>query len=160
MSQYQTGITAPPFHPRCRGTTVPHIDDDYGERAARNHAGETYYVPANMTYAEWYETYVKNTPIPEKRLFETKIVQKKANKMGKPNSIVDVAGKDGIIKTRRWYDEEGRAKKDIDTSDHGNAKHHPMGSHAHDWVWEGEKATRGKQRALSETERKENSDIL
>lgn len=80
--------------------------------------------------------------------------------MGKPNSIVDVAGKDGIIKTRRWYDEEGRAKKDIDTSDHGNAKHHPMGSHAHDWVWEGEKATRGKQRALSETERKENSDIL
>lgn len=80
MSQYQTGITAPPFHPRCRGTTVPHIDDDYGERAARNHAGETYYVPADMKYEEWYETYVRNTPIPEKRLFETKIVQKKQTK--------------------------------------------------------------------------------
>lgn len=59
MSQYQPGITAPPFHPRCRGTTVPHFDDNYGERAARNHEGKTYYVPANMTYQEWKQQNVK-----------------------------------------------------------------------------------------------------
>lgn len=62
MSQYQPGITAPPFHPRCRGTTVPHIDDDYGERAARNHEGKTIYVPADMTYQEWYQTYIEKSP--------------------------------------------------------------------------------------------------
>ena len=62
MSQYQPGITAPPFHPRCRGTTVPHFDDNYGKRAARNHEGKTYYVPADMTYPQWYETYIENSP--------------------------------------------------------------------------------------------------
>lgn len=62
MSQYQPGVTAPPFHPRCRGTTVPHFDDDYGERAARDHEGNTYYVPANTTYQKWYETYIENAP--------------------------------------------------------------------------------------------------
>ena len=62
MSQYQPGITVPPFHPRCRGTTVPHFDDNYGERAAKNHEGKTYYVPADMTYPQWYETYIENSP--------------------------------------------------------------------------------------------------
>lgn len=61
MSQYQPGITAPPFHPRCRGTTVPHFDDNYGERAARNHEGKTYYVPADMTYTQWYKTHIENS---------------------------------------------------------------------------------------------------
>lgn len=53
LSQYEPGVTVPPFHPNCRGTTCPHYDDMVGERAARNADSEVYYVPADMTYSEW-----------------------------------------------------------------------------------------------------------
>lgn len=53
LSQYEPGVTVPPFHPNCRGTTCPHYGDMSGERAARNAEGEVYYVPANMNYAAW-----------------------------------------------------------------------------------------------------------
>lgn len=61
MSQYEPGITAPPFHVWCRSTTVPYFDDEFdsvGERAARGEDGKTYYVPANMTYKEWKKSFV------------------------------------------------------------------------------------------------------
>ncbi len=53
--EYQIGVTVPPFHPRCRGTTVPYFDDmeGYGERAARDLDGSTFYVPADTTYEQW-----------------------------------------------------------------------------------------------------------
>ena len=57
--QYEPGVTVPPFHPNCRGTTAPAIDPKYaGERAARNADGDVYYVPANMKYADWVQTFV------------------------------------------------------------------------------------------------------
>lgn len=61
MSEYEAGVTAPPFHPWCRSTTIPHFDDDFGsvgERAARGEDGKTYTVPGDMTYNEWKEKYV------------------------------------------------------------------------------------------------------
>ena len=59
ISQYEPGVTVPPFHPNCRGTTAPAIDPKYaGERAARNADGGVYYVPANMKYADWVQTFV------------------------------------------------------------------------------------------------------
>jgi len=61
MKNYDIGVTAPPFHPRCRTTTAPYFDDEFdlGERAARNDdAGKTYYVPSNIKYKEWKEKYV------------------------------------------------------------------------------------------------------
>ncbi|HBG4726920.1 TPA: minor capsid protein [Clostridioides difficile] len=57
---YQVGITAPPFHCRCRTTTAPFFSDEEGYRAARGEDGKTYYVPSSMKYNEWYEKYVKN----------------------------------------------------------------------------------------------------
>lgn len=63
MSQYEIGVTAPPLHVRCRSVTVPYFEDDYGlvgERAARDEDGNTYYVPANMTYPEWKKTFVNS----------------------------------------------------------------------------------------------------
>ena len=61
ISQYEPGVTVPPFHPNCRGTTAPAIDPKYaGERAARNADGAVYYVPANMKYADWVQTFVNN----------------------------------------------------------------------------------------------------
>ena len=56
MSEYAIGLTAPPFHPWCRGTTAPYFDDmdDIAERWARDpETGETYTVPGNMTYKQW-----------------------------------------------------------------------------------------------------------
>ncbi|HBE9530803.1 TPA: minor capsid protein [Clostridioides difficile] len=60
MKDYQVGITAPPFHCRCRTTTAPWFEDEEGYRAARGEDGKTYYVPFSMKYNEWYEKYVKN----------------------------------------------------------------------------------------------------
>lgn len=59
ISQYEPGVTVPPFHPNCRGTTAPAIDPKYaGERAARDQDGKVYYVPGNMSYSEWKKTFV------------------------------------------------------------------------------------------------------
>jgi len=58
VSEFQPGVTANPFHPSCRTTTIPHYDDNYGERAARGEDGKTYYVPSDMKYKEWAETFV------------------------------------------------------------------------------------------------------
>lgn len=61
MKDYQPGVTAPPFHVYCRSTTVPYFDEqfDIGERAARDEAtGKTYYIPDDMNYQEWKETFV------------------------------------------------------------------------------------------------------
>ena len=58
LAQYEPGVTVPPFHPNCRGTTCPYYDDMNGERAARNAEGEVYYVPANMNYQAWKAAFV------------------------------------------------------------------------------------------------------
>lgn len=60
LSQYEPGVTVPPFHPNCRGTTCPYYDDMDGERAARDQDGKVYYVPGNMSYSEWKKTFVDN----------------------------------------------------------------------------------------------------
>lgn len=62
MSQWEVGVTAPPFHVWCRTTTVPAFGDEFdniGERAARGADGKTYYVPADMTYKQWQKSFVE-----------------------------------------------------------------------------------------------------
>lgn len=62
MSQWEVGVTAPPFHVWCRTTTVPAFEDEFdlvGERAARGEDGKTYYVPANMKYEDWHKSFVE-----------------------------------------------------------------------------------------------------
>ena len=67
-SEYRPGLNAPPFHPNCRCTTVPYIDDDIQReldakagRAARNpETGKTEIVD-DMTYADWKAKYVDNS---------------------------------------------------------------------------------------------------
>lgn len=62
MSQYQIGVTAPPFHPWCRSTTVPYFDDEFtvGEQRAMRDpkTGDYSTVPSNMKYEDWYKKYV------------------------------------------------------------------------------------------------------
>lgn len=60
MTDYEPGVTAPPFHPNCRSVTAPYFEDNYGgQRAARGEDGKTYYVPDNMTYPKWKESFVE-----------------------------------------------------------------------------------------------------
>ena len=53
------GVNYPPLHPWCRSTTIAYDEDaDYSklERRARNpETGKVEYVPADMTYDEWYD---------------------------------------------------------------------------------------------------------
>ena len=61
---------------------------------------------------------------------------KDLERTGKPNSSIDRVDEKGRIITRRWYDGNGRAKKDVDFTDHGNPKTHPEVPHEHTWEWD------------------------
>ncbi|WP_068649464.1 minor capsid protein [Paenibacillus antarcticus] len=60
LSEMEVNVNYPPFHARCRTTTVAHFDDDegLGERIAMDPDGTTYYVPENMKYDDWYQKHV------------------------------------------------------------------------------------------------------
>lgn len=61
MSMYEVGVTAPPFHPNCRCTTLPEDDienDIASYRMARDEKGTSYEVPGNMTYKQWKDRHV------------------------------------------------------------------------------------------------------
>lgn len=67
-SEYRPGLNAPPFHPNCRCTTVPYIDDDIQReldakagRAARNPETAKTEIVDDMTYADWKAKYVDNS---------------------------------------------------------------------------------------------------
>lgn len=69
------GVNYPPLHPWCRSTTIAHDEDaDYSklERRARNpETGKVEYVPADMTYKEWYSKYVDDERKTVKRAKKT-----------------------------------------------------------------------------------------
>ena len=62
VDEAAVGFNYPPMHPWCRSTTVAYDEDaDYSKlkRRARNPVtGKVEYVPADMTYKEWYSKYV------------------------------------------------------------------------------------------------------
>lgn len=65
LKDAKIGVNAHPLHPNCRSVEIPYIKDRFTEReqrAARNKNGNTYYVPTDMTYHEWYKTYVESDP--------------------------------------------------------------------------------------------------
>ncbi|MEG1085214.1 MAG: hypothetical protein RSD88_02710 [Anaerovoracaceae bacterium] len=63
VKDFAEGVTAPPFHPRCRTTTMPAVDDEWMEgatRIARGEDGKNYSVPADMKYKDWKDSFVDN----------------------------------------------------------------------------------------------------
>lgn len=66
MDEYEVGVTAPPFHPRCRCDISPAFDDweELGinvRRAARDpETGKTVHIDGNISYEEWKKKYVKD----------------------------------------------------------------------------------------------------
>lgn len=79
MSEYESGVTAPPFHPYCRSCTCPYFDDNYGERIARDENGEKYFVPSNMKYHDWYKKFVNHDKKIDLQLLNKDDVLKVAN---------------------------------------------------------------------------------
>ena len=96
------GVNYPPLHPWCRSTTIAHDDDiDYSklERRARNpETGKVEYVPADMTYKEWYSKYVDG----EEDVKESKPeVDDKVFVADKPSEIDDFFKKQKSY--QKWY---------------------------------------------------------
>lgn len=82
LKDYKIGVTASPFHPHCRTTEIPNIDDKFTQnqqRAARNKEGKTYYVPYDMTYEQWHKAYVENDPewLLQEKKYKNKSTDKK-----------------------------------------------------------------------------------
>ena len=57
MKDFEIGVTAPPFHPNCRSTTVPYFAEiaAISRRAARDADGKSVIVRGDMGYKEWKE---------------------------------------------------------------------------------------------------------
>lgn len=74
-----------------------------------------------------------------------------------PHATIDLEHKKLKIKVRRrLYDVKGNAKLDIDLTDHGHPKAHPLVPHAHDWK-EGGRSKEGRK--LTDEEREMIKDI-
>lgn len=56
VKDFKPGTNAPPFHVRCRSTTIPYFDEsEYMEGEKRQSMGG---LVDNMTYEKWYEKYI------------------------------------------------------------------------------------------------------
>ena len=105
MKDYQPGVTVPPLHPWCRSTTAPYYKelDGIGERAARDpETGKTYYVPRNMTYKEWSETFMNDEPEKGSKLKEklTAITTGSILKIADCKTVKDV---ETLMKNQKWF---------------------------------------------------------
>lgn len=103
MKDYEVGVTAPPFHPNCRSTTVPYFDDEFTdgeERAARDEGtGKTYYVPADMKYGEWKRRFVPKTTEPDGIAFKKRSKKRSKKELEDRGSLLkkeieEATGKD------------------------------------------------------------------
>ena len=82
MTDYEPGVTAPPFHVWCRSVTVPWFEDNYtGERAARDEDGNTYYVPDSTTYKDWKSGMVDGNTNDFKSAETVESIQKKIDNL-------------------------------------------------------------------------------
>ena len=96
------GVNYPPLHPWCRSTTIAYDEDaDYSklERRARNpKTGKVEYVPADMSYKEWYDKYVDDEEVIKESKPE---VNDKVFVADKPNEIDDFFKKQKSY--QKWY---------------------------------------------------------
>ncbi|MFU0789863.1 MAG: hypothetical protein ACFWT6_07905 [Virgibacillus proomii] len=70
-----------------------------------------------------------------------------------PKSGVVYHWKNKKIVQARYYDKYGRARKDIDYTNHGNPKKHPFVLHVHHWSWKN-KPLRHKPKPLKRKRKK------
>lgn len=92
----KSGITTPPYHTRCRCCTAPAVDEKIGERIARGAGGANYEVPADMTFEQWYEKYVKGKGASN--------VEGNNKKSSKKIGVLDYSDKKAIMKKIREFE--------------------------------------------------------
>lgn len=111
IKDYRVGMTAPPFHPYCRTTTIPYFEDEFtiGEqRAAKDEeTGKTYYVPASMSYQEWKQIFVnkkkeKNQKL-EVPIFQDERIKNAYHDFSK--LLLDSKGIEGTVQRMLFYSE-------------------------------------------------------
>ena len=82
VKERKVGENSPPMHPWCRSTTVAVISEDLLKDMTRRSrdpvTGKVLTVPANMSYQEWYDKYVKGKP--EAELAEKQIKNRSADR--------------------------------------------------------------------------------
>ncbi|MDQ7313608.1 minor capsid protein [Stenotrophomonas sp. Sm10] len=104
-------VNCPPMLPWCRSTTVGYDEDaDYSKlkRRARNpETGKVEYVPADMTYKEWYSKYVDGEDVVKESKPE---VDDKVFVADKPSEIDDFFKKQKSY--QKWYNELDEKQKD------------------------------------------------
>ena len=105
------GVNYPPLHPWCRSTTIAHDEDiDYSklERRARNpETGKVEYVPADMSYKEWYSKYVDGEEVVKESKPEA---DDKVFVADKPSEIDDFFKKQKSY--QKWYNGLDEQQKD------------------------------------------------
>ncbi len=157
-----------PFHPNCLCITLtvnenPSDFVDRLKRWERNPGSEP-------GLEDWYQNVYKKSsmyiddinkiPYNDIKILNSK---DKIPAETKPNSIIDKLNKNGKINSRTIYDNEGKMKFQINTTDHGNPKMHPYGKkgeHIHDIIWKDGKIIGRPARELTDKERQQNKDIL
>lgn len=110
VSQWEVGVTAPPFHVRCRTTTVPAFGDEFdniGKCAARGADGKTYYIPADTTYKEWQKSFVER----DKSGLKESGTDGKMNSMDITNEWTKNKGTKGTVTDRQEYTVNGATYK-------------------------------------------------
>ena len=132
------GMSLPPFHGRCRCTMVstehysPTVEYNFPDLDVKN-------IISYDAVSKRMVTDAHKIPI-----------------IGLPNWKYDKLGANGNVIERRFFDDKGNAKLDLDFSDHGSSKAHPMGPHAHDFVGK----RRGIPRKMTEEEIKIMIEVL
>ena len=122
----------PPAPPR-EGDTSDGASAVFGDAEAedkRGYSGEVDYTPNGVGSSVTTNTGEVLDTTPSKTHFTT---NKNPGANGTPNSSVDIVDSHGKLKTRRWYNENGQAIRDVDFTNHGNPKLHPVVPHEHTW---------------------------
>ncbi|MGG1597624.1 minor capsid protein [Paenibacillus naphthalenovorans] len=96
LSEREVSVNYPPFHARCRTTVVPFFDDEIevGERIARDEDGQSYYVPGDMTYEQWYQKHVVDKYGQEQADIMRKKITNESNDRKQYEQYKEVLGKD------------------------------------------------------------------
>lgn len=153
LATMQAGENAPPFHPNCRCTVLPVVEEGAetgkAEAAKQDEIGFAVATPGESGIIKADRVISGHSTTPRK---------------AEPNVVIDHVDENGSVDARGFYDADGLKERDIHTTDHGNPKRHPYGGHGehgHDYQWNTDGSLKRKAtRELTDTERKENSDIL
>lgn len=132
--QYQVGITAPPFHCRCRTTTIPYFEDmiedeiRVGRDEEENHVEEK----ASMKYPEWKEKYLNKEDIGK---FENNIFTILEKEFGKLNTSEVILRKERLHHIKERHPEVTDLLKNYGESIISNPDYVLKDSNKEDTVW-------------------------